>query len=94
MKRRSDSLVDIDDDGEEEDEVEEDEKKDIKVKVQSAFAVILDEGVRPRLVTFVPELDRLLGGGVPTSSITELCLWLFCFFFFCFVALVFPLHGF
>ena len=67
MKRTSDSaVVDIEDDDSEDEEP--------KVKCQSAFAVLLEEGVRPRLVTFVPELDRLLGGGVPTSAITELCL--------------------
>lgn len=76
MKRTSDSLLDDDvDDVEEEDDEKEGERKS-----QSAFAVLLEESVRPRLVTFVPELDHLLGGGVPTSCITELCLWFFLLF--------------
>lgn len=78
-------MTDIDGDDDEDegcgdDEDSEEEKKGVKIK--SAFAVLLDEGVRPRLVTFVPELDRLLGGGVPTSSITELCLCPFPLLFF------------
>lgn len=80
MKRTSDSLLDDDvDDVEEEDDEKEGERKS-----QSAFGVLLEESVRPRLVTFVPELDHLLGGGIPTSCITELCLWFFSFFIFSF----------
>ena len=81
MKRTSDSLLDDDvDDVEEEGDEKEGERKS-----QSAFGVLLEESVRPRLVTFVPELDHLLGGGIPTSCITELCL-LFFFFLHLFIS--------
>ncbi len=41
---------------------------------KSAFAALLEETSSAKLVTFIPELDRVLGGGIPSSRITELCL--------------------
>ena len=44
------------------------------VVCKSAFAVLLDESRSSKLVTFIRELDDALGGGIPTSCITELCV--------------------